>query len=185
MDSSSEWYLLEGINPEPWTTSEVSLIKRSGRLIPTLHKRENLRSYQEAVKEAFQSAYPNVVTEESPVEESPVEIDFYFWRQLASYQNDADKTVWRKQADATNMQKATEDALQGILFKNDNQVEAVRSTIMAQGADVAPAILICLSLPPTRPAAAQEKRDELLLARRVAGLVQSTPDYHPPASDIF
>lgn len=59
------------------------------------------------------------------------ELDMWFWRN----------TERANIADATNMQKATEDALQGILLANDRDVVRVGSRVVAQGTDVAGAVV--------------------------------------------
>lgn len=116
------------INPEPWTAPEVSIGRRGGKLAPQVFKREQLRQYQEALHDYIASEYsPTPVTVD-------LSLQFWFWRELDTAQS--------KQADATNLQKATEDALHGLLFENDRQVQDVRSIIVHQGVGVSPTIII-------------------------------------------
>lgn len=130
------WYLLDGINAEPWTAPSVSHGRRGGAVTTTVYKNEQLRSFQEAVGEAMERQYPD-----APKLEGAIELEFYIWRQQAVYQGRRGK-VQKHQVDATNLQKALEDALQGYLYGNDREVHAIKTTVMAQGPDVTPRILI-------------------------------------------
>lgn len=121
-------WIIPEINPEPWTAPEVSIGRRGGKLAPQVFKREGLRQYQEAVHEYVERVY-----NPTPCEAELV-LQFWFWREL--------DTTRSKLVDATNLQKATEDALHGLLFVNDRQVQDVRSIIVEQGVDVAPTIVI-------------------------------------------
>ena len=47
-------------------------------------------------------------------------------------------------ADSTNLQKSTEDALQGLLYGNDRETRYVSSEIVDQGPDVHPCIVVHL-----------------------------------------
>ena len=66
--------------------------------------------------------------------ETELALQFYFWRELDTPQS--------KKADATNLQKSTEDALHELLFVNDRQVQDVRSIICEQDVGVEPTIVI-------------------------------------------
>jgi hypothetical protein len=88
-------------------------------------RNQQLHMYQQAVKDEMKRLYPDAV-ELPPY----YELDFWFWRN----------TERGNIADATNLQKATEDALQGVLLSNDRQVVRVASTVVAQGPDVAGAL---------------------------------------------
>lgn len=121
-------WLVAPVNPEPWTVGTISY----KRISPS----PNLVAYQSALREEL-----------AGVEMLPPEyrkITFYFFRQQAQYIDMRDKIRTRNQADATNMQKATEDALQGILFDNDREVMDIRSVIVQQGPHVLmPGVVIC------------------------------------------
>ena len=132
------WVALHDINPEPWTSPSIAVVRaKSGRQVPKVYKGAQLRTFQEAVKAEIEIRYPDV--ERRQVGE--LNLAFWFWRRVA-----AGSARGRKQranyADATNLQKATEDALQGILFGNDSQVKRITSRIMEQGEDVQPSIVI-------------------------------------------
>ncbi len=127
MNEIGTTYIIEGINPQPWS---VSIRGKNGAL----------DAYQNAVKEEL----ADYDIEPWPVG-VPVKLYFEFWRQLESVV-DADRRRHRNQyADATNLQKALEDALQGVLFTNDRYVPDIHTRIKAQGADVEPKIVIRIS----------------------------------------
>src|SRR5258708_2084247 len=113
-----QWYLLEGVNPEPWMASEGSVGRGKGRQFVRFHKPDQLRNYQEAVKAEMPRQNPHAV--ERP---GDIEVMFFFWRQLSQFELHEDTKRRRSHvADATNLQKALEDALQGVLYKNDRNI---------------------------------------------------------------
>lgn len=63
-----------------------------------------LASYQDAVRAWF-------ITNNAPRLEPPYQILFFFWRQIVTYQGEK-RMVTKQKADQTNLQKATEDAMQ-------------------------------------------------------------------------
>ena len=134
------WYIIEGINPEPWAASEASIGRKNGKAFPHFHKPESLRMYQDAVKEEFVSQNPQAVKVAGDIE-----IVFYFWRELPSITLHGQRDRRSAYADATNLQKALEDALQGILYDNDRDIVSVRSVIVEQTQETEPAILIAIS----------------------------------------
>jgi Holliday junction resolvase RusA-like endonuclease len=133
------WYVLN-VNPEPWAIGSLGLGRRNGKVYPYVGQNAQLAAYQSAVREAVVD----------PVQiEGNVELTFYFWRNLASYETQSGHEHRKHHADATNMQKATEDALQGILFDNDKWVVDVHSVVMDQGPEVKGKIVInCLKALP-------------------------------------
>lgn len=133
------WYTISGINPEPWAASEGAVGKRGGKTFIHFHKPQQLRQYQESIKEEFPTQNPQAVEITGDIE-----LVFYFWRQLPEYElTEKDSRKRRShQADATNLQKALEDALQGLVYKNDRDIRSIRSVIVAQSAHTSPFILI-------------------------------------------
>lgn len=119
-------YYVMHLNPEPWAVGAVS----GKRISPN----PNLVAYQNAVREALEGV--------KKLPEGQYKLTFYFWRQMAKYIDAADRVRQRNQADATNMQKGLEDALQGVLFNNDRDVQDIRSVIVEQGTNVKPCIII-------------------------------------------
>lgn len=138
-------YIIHGINPEPWVTSEAATGKRNGKIFTRFFKSAGLDAYQKAV----QSELREQIQEFHP-EPTSIGLTFYFWRQLTAYEADS-KTVRKHAADATNMQKAIEDAMQGIAFDNDRQVIHSESWIMDVGLHVEPLIVIDVTSSPGRP----------------------------------
>lgn len=121
------WYSLS-VNPEPWEIGPVSVVRRGAKLMPSVAPSQQLVYYKHAVHDILENRYPNDWSCELPPHYS---LDFFFWRD----------TTKGNYADATNLQKATEDALQGILIGNDRDVIRVCSTVVEQGPDVSAAVI--------------------------------------------
>lgn len=124
-DPLHRWYTLN-LNPEPWA-------------IGTAHARgispnPGLVSYQRAVKEELSG--------EPMLPKDFRKLEFYFFRRIDKYIDAADHVRSRNAADATNLQKGLEDALQGILFENDREVRDIRSVIVMQGHSVDPPFIL-------------------------------------------
>lgn len=96
---------------------------------------------------AFQKAVKEEIGDTVQIE-GRFALTFLFWRNLATYEipspRDTSKgvTQTKHEVDVTNMQKATEDALQGVLFKNDNSTREVHSYLIEQGPEVRGRIVI-------------------------------------------
>lgn len=159
---NEEWHFL-WLNPEPWTSPNVATQRvAGGRVVPRVYKDEGLCVYQEAVKEMLDGRNMLIF---DPGQK--IALEFYFWRRLPDYTTDAQRRARKHEADATNLQKALEDALQGILFENDRDVVDIRSRIMEQGHDTEPLIAIKIRPAPEPPlverperAIADERRSE-------------------------
>lgn len=134
------WFLLD-ISPEPWAIGPVGSARRGGKLTSYVGRNAQVHAYEQAVKEA--------VTEQLPKDfqmfEGKITLEFYFWRNRAEYITPQARTHRKHEADVTNLQKATEDALQGVLFKNDKDVDDVHSVMVAQGPDVQGKVVIGVS----------------------------------------
>lgn len=122
------------LNPEPWAVGTISAGRKNGKIFSRMSPDPNLVAYQKAVKEELVDA------EKLPSDYT--KLTFFFWRQQAVYLDAADRRRHRNQADATNMQKGLEDALQGVLFDNDRDIQDIRSVIVDQGPNVNPCIVI-------------------------------------------
>jgi Holliday junction resolvase RusA-like endonuclease len=96
--------------------------------------------------EAFKGAVIEALADDTIVPfEGPVELSFFFWRQLTKYESvESGRKISKQRADATNLQKALEDALQGIFFANDREVCRVTTTVVEQGAETVPRIVLCV-----------------------------------------
>lgn len=135
--SDDRWYVLH-LNPEPWALGPLSVGRRGGKPYPFIGPNPTLVAYQEAIRE-------ELVREDQPPPEKltgPVELTFYFWRQVERYEDAMGRQRTRKAADLTNLQKATEDALNGVLFDDDRQTRVVRSEIIDQDIDTRSAVVI-------------------------------------------
>jgi Holliday junction resolvase RusA-like endonuclease len=140
------WFVIPGINPVPWTSPTVAVGKKNGKAYPQVYSSAELKGYKEAIKEHFQEKYPDF----EPIEDE-VALRFFLYRRLDSLERGTKRKSRGSVADATNMQKATEDALQGLLFVNDIQVVHAETWVMAQHADVEPCIVVNLIWHPERP----------------------------------
>lgn len=121
----SEWYWVTGINPEPWTPG-TAFRRGKGAGIA---KDGKLLAYQSALAEEFEIQNPHFL-----LRSGELSVTFYFWRS----------TAYGNVADATNLQKATEDALQKILYVNDRGNRRVCSDVVEQGPSVQPHIMIVI-----------------------------------------
>lgn len=124
LNEAYDWYILE-INPEPWAIGPIGYSRRGGKMSAYVGRNQQLDTYKEAVKEALEDM-------ETTKLEGKIALRFFFWRTRADYQNYQSRTVRKHEADTTNLQKATEDALQGILFDNDKDVVDVHSSLVDQ-----------------------------------------------------
>jgi Holliday junction resolvase RusA-like endonuclease len=124
-------YVFDGINPEPWEAPQASTGRRGKKIFTTMHSTSKQRFYQDAIKEMADE-----LLEEQPFNlNPPYDVRFFFWR---------DTTGGAMVADATNLQKSTEDALQGKFYSNDRYNPAVSSVIIDQGPHVLPAVLVVI-----------------------------------------
>ena len=125
-------YVLD-INPEPWAMGTAFALR--GRKGAGISPNRKLVAFKEAAREAIQSAYTTFKFT------GPVSVRLYFSRALETMNYGA-KTSHANQSDATNMQKAFEDAMQDILYENDRQVVDIHSTIVHQSPDAKPMIVV-------------------------------------------
>jgi Holliday junction resolvase RusA-like endonuclease len=130
------WYVLD-INPEPWAIGPVGYSRRAGKMSAYVGKNAQLDSYKEAVKEELGSGHMMI--------EGKVKLRLYFWRNRAEYTTPQARTHRKHEADGTNMAKATEDALQGVFFKNDKDVNHMEWAIVEQGPDVQGRVVIAIA----------------------------------------
>lgn len=126
------WIVLH-LNPEPWAVGPVQVGRSAGKMHGTIGRNAQLAAFQEAVREELG---------EQPLLEGKVALELYFWRRRDAYKTDNEKMHRKHEADLTNLQKATEDALQGVLFANDRDVAAVRAVMVEQGPEVESKIVI-------------------------------------------
>lgn len=133
------WYKVQGINPQPWEAAEGNVGKKGGKIKLHFRSPEQLRAYKEAFAAEFVKQNPHHVQFEGDLE-----VFFAFWRQLDLAEEMEGRNHRAHHADTTNTQKATEDALQGILYTNDKSNRDVRSVFVAQGPEVNPFVLVAI-----------------------------------------
>ena len=112
---------IRGINPEPWA---IGTINAWGKGKGSMSANPKVVNYQNAIREDLEQQgleIPPFLTASWPLD-----VTFQYFRS----------TERGQPADVTNLNKATEDALQGILFGNDRYNRRVTGDIIAQGPDV-------------------------------------------------
>lgn len=134
----SRSYIIDGVNPIPWSAGGYS--RGSKRMV----KSQPLIVYQQSLKEELADQVSGLWPQGLPIY-----LRFEFWRQLEAPVDTTGRKHQAQYADATNLQKSTEDALQGVLFSNDRYVTEVHTLIRAQGSDVEPKVIIHISEGPT------------------------------------
>ena len=100
------FYVIE-INPEPWTAPEPNINRGRFR---GMRKGAKLKAFQNALEEDMRRFYPDAECIPAGV---PLGLTWYFSRD----------TKVGNIADITNLTKAAEDALQGVLYENDRWVK--------------------------------------------------------------
>jgi len=133
--SVDNWYVID-MNPEPWAVGPMGVVRKAGKLVPYMGRNTQLSTYQEGIKEAL--GVQDMV-------EGKIHLQFFFSRLRSSYTTPQARSHRKHEADTTNMQKALEDALQGVLYKNDKDVCDIRSVQIDQGEDTTPYIVIRLT----------------------------------------
>jgi Holliday junction resolvase RusA-like endonuclease len=133
MGNNWHWFDLD-VNPEPWAIGDLSVGRRNGKFFPMVGRNQQLHNYKEAIREELGS--PDLWFD------GQVELCIYFWRRRDEYKTPQSRTHRKHEADGTNLLKATEDALQGVFFKNDKDVQRAVWEIVKQGPDVEPRVVI-------------------------------------------
>jgi Holliday junction resolvase RusA-like endonuclease len=128
----SRWFSLP-LNAQPWTTGRIGVGKKDGHLRGTLSPDMQLKTFQEAVREYMENV--------EPLPPGKYMLTFYIWREIEEYQGTR-KRIVKHQVDATNLQKALEDALQGNLIGNDRDVAEIRTVVVEQERSTVPYIVI-------------------------------------------
>lgn len=124
-------WLLIPFNPMPWAIGPVSTVRSGGKLRPIVGQNKQLRMYQDGIKEELEAQ----LVEAFAMIEGKIELRCYFWRKMEEYKTPQSRTARNHEADLTNMVKALEDALQGVMFKNDRDVIEQHNYIVEQSAD--------------------------------------------------
>lgn len=135
----NDLWLVLPINPEPWKVGPLSVIRKSGKYIPIVGRDQQLHAFKAAIAEQVNE---KIAGRALPLFNDKVKLTLFLWRDRAEYSTPQARTHRKHEADATNMLKATEDALQGILYGNDKDNRDVRSVVVEQDPDVKPRIVI-------------------------------------------
>lgn len=131
-NSDDRWFVV-GVNAEPWAIGPITVGRKGKGHFPIVGRNQKLASYQEALAAELEGA---------GILEGEVEITLFIWRRLDNGLSFDGKKHRAHQADATNIQKATEDAIQGVLIQNDRNVRKVTTEIVEQNATVEPCVAI-------------------------------------------
>ena len=132
--------LITDVNPTPWMAPDLAIGRgNGGKTYPMAYSPAAMRAYQDAIKESFDQAYPD---HEAFPKGTPLIVAFYFWRKLDTYKTKTGRNQTAKRADATNMTKSTEDALQGRLYVNDVDNVATVGFVVEQSTDTEPAVMV-------------------------------------------
>lgn len=134
------WYVLP-LNPEPWAVGPLSVGRgKGGKFFPRMGANQQLVNYQEAVRSELRRQRAEMI--ELGEGYNAYELVFVFHQVLYKYMTGSGRTSQQKQADLTNLVKATEDALQGILISNDTLVEKQTNYVQRSEGDAVPYVII-------------------------------------------
>lgn len=115
------WHVLP-LNPEAWRVPPMTAARgRAGKgMYVKAGRDQQLYNYQAAVQEelARQQAELHFLQPH----DLGYELVFYFHHVLEEYETASGRKARDKEADLTNLVKATEDAIQGVLIDNDKNV---------------------------------------------------------------
>jgi hypothetical protein len=130
-----KWITVLGINPEPWAVGTAFATRSKAGVHAGVSPNTKLVAYQNALKEELRAR------NFEPIENQTVRLtlQMLFVRQVDSY-TVRGKTKTGNYADATNLGKGTEDAMQGILFPNDRQMAWTHPIVVDQGLQAEPFI---------------------------------------------
>lgn len=168
MNVSEHWYVLD-VNPEPWAIGPVGYRRHGGKMSAYVGRNTQLDTYKETIRES--------IKDEAVMMTGPVDVTFFFWRQQIAYTTPQARRARKHEVDATNMQKASEDALQGLCYDNDKDNHHVQSFVVEQGADVKSALVICI-----KPCA---EFDEKLIPDDIWNKIEALEKVTAPASQAY
>jgi Holliday junction resolvase RusA-like endonuclease len=163
---TQHWYYAD-VNPVPWQIGPVGAKRgQSGRVAGYVGRDQELHTYQQALKEELACQSPVML-------DGDVIITCFFWRsRVAGLDATTGKRQAKSRADCTNMVKSTEDACQGVLFKNDRGNVASHGYIVEQGPEVEGRVIICVET-----AGADHKADVLnMLPDHLYARVVASPE---------
>jgi hypothetical protein len=129
-------FFVVGLNPEPWAVGPLGVGRKGKISYPYIGPNQKLQAYQEALREQLEG---------SDLLEGEVEITLYIWRKIETMKVYGGRDRKAKTSDATNIQKATEDAIQGVLIENDRNVRRITTEIVQQDENAEPCIVISVA----------------------------------------
>ena len=124
---SAQWFFVP-VNPYPWKVPPMTVGRKGKALFVRAGRDEGLHTFKQAVAEIVGAQNPHLI-------DGKVKLSLWFWRNIPEYTTTQGRRARKHEADVTNMQKATEDALQGILYLNDVDNIDVHSRLISQGAE--------------------------------------------------
>lgn len=132
-----ETWVTAETNPQPWNVElALGFNNATRKNYPKAVPSPQLVTFQKALSTIIRNGNPKMTAGE-------VEVKIFIWRQMEVYRSHkTDRNIRKHQADATNMQKAIEDAVQGILIENDRNVRRITTEIVEQGHDVTGRVVI-------------------------------------------
>lgn len=123
------------INPEPWAVGSPFVKRGGGKSYAAISPNKTLNAYKDAVRAELLARGAEVI-------EGPYILSFWFWRENVTYTDAGGAKRSRNSPDLSNLVKATEDALQGVLIENDRDTVHIRPYMVACGKDVQPRVVI-------------------------------------------
>lgn len=128
------------INPEPWAVGPAHVRHPKGRkAFVAFGKDGNQELFQGSLRECLEA---EGITEVLP---GPYFLEIWIWRQTTHFEKNNRGDGHRHKADGTNILKATEDALQGLVIDNDRNNVSGTWHIIEQSEDTQPMIVIQLT----------------------------------------
>lgn len=174
-----QWFVFD-VNPYPWKVPPFSVGRKSGKHFVVAGRDQGLHTYKEAIREQLEDQGYRPIT-------GAVAAFFWYYRSIEVYRTPQGRRSRNHEADTTNLQKATEDALQDYVLKNDRDVSFVQSWRVEQGTDVTPYVVAYIAPflggVPTFPDVVQSRVDEIV--NRSNGTIPTTNDYTPPEEIPF
>lgn len=155
-------FAVSGMNPEPWKSPSPQIGWRGKKPYATMIKDGRLTAYQEAIRESVEDLDPRM-----HADASYLQVEMLFWRKLEEYTPVLGRKSKRKWADATNMGKALEDAMQGVFYKNDARVLRPLPNIVEQHEDTEELIVVRITdvFSSTRPTTCIQEHEVYRLAQ--------------------
>ena len=132
---STEKFFVIGINAEPWAVGSLGVGRKGKGHYPYMSPNQKLQAYQNALREELAGA--EMLT-------GKVEVRLFVWRRIEKMKVYGGRDRKGKTSDATNIQKATEDAIQNLLIENDRNVRRISTEIVREDEDTEPCIVIAV-----------------------------------------